>query len=154
MFKAFILESNTNVKCVTGYFLLDQHYCVIKKLLILNGDINVTNVTKNSKQEKVLYTMTAFFMKVSKYIQCKHCGKKLNCKTNLDKHVLNIHDGIKQNHKCKDCEKIFTQKTGLKSHVQSVHMKIKHKCERCNKDFSSKSTLSRHYKSFHTGNLK
>ena len=62
MLKAFILESNTNVKCVTGYFLLYQHYYVIKKLLILNGDINVTNVTKNSKQEKVFEFTTCLSM--------------------------------------------------------------------------------------------
>ena len=59
----------------------------------------------------------------TKALYCKLCGKVSNDRSNLRKHVENIHFPDSFLHFCKYCQESFKTKNMLYMHVSSLHKK-------------------------------
>ena len=71
-------------------------------------------------------------------------------KTKLKRHVLAVHEGIKE-FKCEICDKAFSQKSHKNSHMENVHEGIRNfYCDLCeNKYFVKSIDLRNHKKNYH-----
>ena len=70
-----------------------------------------------------------------KYFQCDVCKKTFNQKQNLEKHINNVHEVIKD-YNCSFCMKRFSRHEHLQKHVKYMHSKMKKiQCVICNDRF-------------------
>ena len=75
--------------------------------------------------------------------KCDICNKLFSNKSNLRKHIKNIHKKIK--FKCEICDKEFSQKDNLLSHKRNIHSKsVEFECTVCEKKFNRKGNLQAH----------
>ena len=86
-------------------------------------------------------------------VECQHCRKTM-LKKNLDVHIRNVHEKIKE-HVCVTCSKAFQTKYTLHCHLET-HKKrsertYKFTCAVCGGSFNNK-TVYRDHVNMHTGN--
>jgi hypothetical protein len=80
---------------------------------------------------------------------CDKCNKLFSTKGNLQHHVKQVHDKIKDV-KCDKCEFVCCENGTLKLHIKSVHDKIKDvKCDKCDYVCSTNGNLKLHIKRVH-----
>lgn len=79
-----------------------------------------------------------------KVYTCEICNSEFKDRSNLKKHILVVHEGIKP-FECSLCGSCFSQKSKMKKHIAAVHERKKpHKCKWCDRGFDSKKDLTRH----------
>ena len=84
-----------------------------------------------------------------KIFSCEKCNKTFKWKSNLDRHIDNIHMESERSD-CQECDKTFTQNYSLKRHVESEHRGMKKfTCDICGKEFTLKQGLTRHIECRH-----
>ena len=67
----------------------------------------------------------------------------------LNRHIKNIHDGIKDNI-CEFCFKAYSDKAKLNEHIKNFHERRRsHKCLICGKAYISPSKVKLHMKTSH-----
>ena len=77
--------------------------------------------------------------------KCCICNKQFSNKSNLRKHVKNVHEKII--FKCEICAKELSRKDNLQSHKRDVHYRSrKFVCLECKIEFSRKGNLLAHKK--------
>ena len=111
---------------------------------------------KNKKTEKLMEENGVSFRHVLKNLNCSCllCGKKYSEKTNLYRHLRDVH-----HHKivlplaipfCHICYKGFSSKTNVRRHISAVHDGVKNfLCLVCDRTFSLKDNLMRHIFNVH-----
>ena len=108
-------------------------------------DTNLSIVKQGSNPRKIKKTA----LKRKKSHNCNLCSLNFSQKSDLKKHILTDHAGIKP-FKCLSCESRFLRKFDLRFHIESVHEgKKPHKCSQCNSSFSKKCGLNIHIASVH-----
>jgi len=108
-------------------------------------------------------------MQVKNY-KCGDCGYSCYLKTDLERHILNVHDRFRS--PCPTCGKKYSdlrqhirivhegakatcpecqgKYSNLSQHIHKVHMKLKNvMCEKCGMTFYHASNLKRHEQSVH-----
>lgn len=75
--------------------------------------------------------------------KCHHCGKFFSITANLNRHIDNVHKGLKP-FQCTLCLKHFTQKTSLDGHMTIHTGERKFKCTECSDAFKNRNDLNRH----------
>ena len=78
---------------------------------------------------------------------CNRCEKQFTRKDSLDRHIQNVHEGIKLS--CNDCGYEATQRANLLVHIRSVHEGIKFPCDSCDFKATQKNYLNTHKKNKH-----
>ena len=73
---------------------------------------------------------------------CNRCNGNYTNGTVLKRHLLAVHEGIKQ--QCFECAKDFSTLDSLKRHKKSSHDGIKYICKKCENSFTSKAAMKRH----------
>ena len=94
-------------------------------------------------------------IKVKKVVTCKICNKNFDSKY-LKAHQTSVHLGIKSV-SCDECGKSFSNKSDLKRHLKNVHLKIKRitkgesikNCDKCDMSFHTIEKLKTHLKNIH-----
>ena len=88
-------------------------------------------------------------MPVEKFY-CSLCKYEVSRKSDLQKHIKNVHEG-KKDHKCQNCGKEYTEKKNLRQHIKRVHGdNVRDKqCTRCGTLFFTKDVLNKHVKYVH-----
>ncbi|XP_073812606.1 zinc finger autosomal protein-like [Musca autumnalis] len=84
------------------------------------------------------------------YLKCKHCGKVMSDRRNLELHVR-THEGQSRKYVCDTCQKRFLTSDTLKVH-QAIHLsdeEKKYSCEHCGKRFGHHKLLGHHVRSIH-----
>ncbi|XP_035712433.1 PR domain zinc finger protein 5 isoform X1 [Folsomia candida] len=88
--------------------------------------------------------------------KCELCPRTTHGKTDLRRHVQNVHEHRK-NHPCTFCDKIFSTASILRRHVEACHPtnteKI-HSCDKCEFMTSSKIRLSNHVRRHNLANRR
>ena len=87
--------------------------------------------------------------KPQKKHKCSHCPYEAAQKSNLKRHVREVHETIR-NYTCKKCGYAATERGKLMQHEQAVHNIQFFKCEKC--PYASAATLQRlqnHIKTVH-----
>ena len=79
---------------------------------------------------------------------CNRCNGNYKNSTVLKRHLLSVHEGIKQN--CMECAKEFSTVDSLKRHTKSSHDGIKYQCKECGNSFTATAALKRHKDMKHT----
>ncbi|XP_033116405.1 zinc finger protein 85-like [Anneissia japonica] len=102
-------------------------------------------------------------------LQCEHCGKRFDNKSELEKH-LRVHTGnspyefenyvnnsvssgnlkVHTTYECFHCGKKFQHSSKLKRHLRIHNGETPYECEHCGKKFTQNSTLKTHLM-IHTG---
>ena len=83
--------------------------------------------------------------------KCPQCGKAFIQPSDLRRHVVAVHEGLKQ-HVCVTCGKAFSDYANLRKHIRSVHEGQKnYKCEYCGKAFFDKTQHKKHVMGVHMG---
>jgi hypothetical protein len=84
--------------------------------------------------------------KIHEAVVCTHCGKTLNNKYHLKRHMFNIHGQTdKAKYFCLKCDgKPFLNKSQLKRHEELRHEENKELCTHCGKKFCDIRQLNRH----------
>lgn len=106
---------------------------------------------QSDDEEQVSYKVTKKKRPKEKYdnLLCPICGKIFSQKPNLQKHIVTVHEGLKD-FKCDECGKCFGQKGTLKLHKKTTHdMNKEFVCEICARGFAYKQTLLFHVKTVH-----
>ena len=81
--------------------------------------------------------------------QCDKCNKIFTAKSDLKRHIKQVHDKIKDV-KCDKCEYTCSTNCNLKQHIKYIHEKIKDiKCSKCQYACSTNSGLKVHIKMVH-----
>jgi uncharacterized Zn-finger protein len=82
--------------------------------------------------------------------QCPSCYKKFKEKSNLNKHIKAIHEGLRP-YKCEQCDDAsFKSRDNLNVHVRYKHEEQKpFACEICGLQFKEKGNLDKHVKTVH-----
>ncbi|XP_053674580.1 transcription factor grauzone-like [Anopheles nili] len=83
-------------------------------------------------------------------LQCSYCGKWLNGKYNLKKHVRCMHLEPGQQFRCGVCGHDSPNSVALENHKKRVHSGTNYVCEQCEKRFKRKVYLTEHVAAFHT----
>ena len=73
---------------------------------------------------------------------CKQCDYKATHQSNLKKHIKSVHEGMK--YPCGQCVYKATRPDRLKIHIESVHEGVIYPCSHCNYKASQQSNLKRH----------
>lgn len=84
----------------------------------------------------------------AKRFQCEQCHKVLSSNDSLQKHISQIHDGVR--YPCDECGRILSSLKCLKLHKRIVHEGIKFTCDECGKQFVLKIQLTRHKRNVHS----
>ena len=80
---------------------------------------------------------------------CHLCEYKSTSNININKHIKQVHDKIKDT-KCPECEYTCSTNGALRIHTKQVHDKIKDmKCPKCKYTCSTKGDLNKHIKAIH-----
>ena len=85
--------------------------------------------------------------------KCDFCAKIFDLKTNLNEHVLLLHNEEK-NFVCSECQKAFVTAHNLKKHFERMHEDNKVRCDSCSKTFACQEYLKNYRvqaKSFEIG---
>ena len=56
---------------------------------------------------------------------CTLCGKQTKDRSNMKKHIENIHFPGSFSYQCKYCDKVFTTRNNLNHHVNNLHKEYK-----------------------------
>ena len=82
--------------------------------------------------------------------KCKKCSYSSVFKTDLEKHILAVHDKVK-NHVCSECGYATFYKAILKRHMDYVHSvhRAKFKCQDCDASYKRMEYLDKHRKVKH-----
>uniref|UniRef100_A0A182KA94 C2H2-type domain-containing protein n=1 Tax=Anopheles christyi TaxID=43041 RepID=A0A182KA94_9DIPT len=83
-------------------------------------------------------------------VDCPFCGKQLNGKYNLQKHVRCMHLEAGKGYRCDVCGHVSPNSIALKNHVKRVHTGEHFECEQCGKRFKRKVYLTEHVAALHT----
>ena len=84
-------------------------------------------------------------------LKCGLCGKLFSHSSNLKRHHLTIHEGVKD-YECESCRKSFAQAGDLRTHIRTIHEGLKdYKCEFCGKAFSQPQHVNIHIHTVHEG---
>jgi hypothetical protein len=84
-----------------------------------------------------------------KDFECTKCEYKCSTNSHLQRHIKAVHDQIK-NFECEKCEYKCSQNVDLQQHIKSVHDKIKDfECELCEYKCSKNGDLQKHIKQVH-----
>jgi len=99
-------------------------------------------------------------------MKCEHCSYETSKKSNLLRHVKNVHTQTEKAHICLNCDRKFKYQSNLTRHMVSKtciqpaqqnntlpqqnvnipqqNVNISHVCQRCSKTLASKQSLDRH----------
>ena len=77
---------------------------------------------------------------------CKYCGEEFQGKFNLDRHVKQVHQRVKD-YACEECEYRAGTRWDLGLHVKQIHEKAK--CKRCDFTAEGAKQLRQHVKNHH-----
>nr|XP_027207865.1 zinc finger protein 236-like [Penaeus vannamei] len=89
---------------------------------------------------------------------CPYCGKVIRHRSNLRKHIADMHSGVYYQFRCIVCAKVFRTKNSMLTHTYRQHPGIKVKgrlnigfvvCSFCKKTFSCISSLRTHIRDIH-----
>lgn len=107
------------------------------KVFPYSHDQAKSTILKNKTQKEI------------KQFPCATCNSSFTRRDNLKKHVLSIHENMKD--KCKFCGNKY-RKDKLKEHISAVHEgKKPHKCELCNASFGRIWDMKTHIQSHDKG---
>lgn len=85
---------------------------------------------------------------------CEQCSAVFNRRFNLNKHIRNVHENIR-NFPCTTCGELFLQKSHLSAHILAVHEKSRpFQCDLCSKSFSWIGVLRKHMQAIHKVTLQ
>jgi len=116
-----------------------------------------------------------FDKNTTREFECDQCESKYTHPSNLRRHILSKHEGIKYDcnqcdqkysdssslshhvkskHKgeicaCDQCEFVSTKNHHLRDHIQSIHEGVKYTCDQCNHKFNFNRSLNNHKRSKH-----
>ena len=85
---------------------------------------------------------------LEKTFTCNRCGGNYTSGTVLKRHLLAVHERIKQ--QCFQCAKDFSTLDSLKRHKKASHDGVKYSCKKCGKCFTSTTAMKRHKDMKHT----
>ena len=74
---------------------------------------------KEKELRKVVYEIVLDDKGLKKF-QCHKCPKKFSQRSNIESHMLTVHEGLKE-HECDKCVKTYAYKRDLKNHILIVH---------------------------------
>ena len=80
---------------------------------------------------------------VGKKLSCDNCHLELKDKTDLDRHIKNVH-ARNPEHKCTKCEQVFVSKEEQRQHTITLHADKVFNCQICSKPYTSMTLLRRH----------
>ena len=120
-------------------------------------------------QENIIFNSIPYLEKTSKKsLECNICYKTLSSKTNLSRHIQQVHNGVKL-FQCDTCFLTFAQKSNLKRHLithekvspklnntdinQHIRTSNNYQCLYCDDEFSSAHNLKKHEKKYHQDHL-
>uniref|UniRef100_A0A6E8VM44 C2H2-type domain-containing protein n=1 Tax=Anopheles coluzzii TaxID=1518534 RepID=A0A6E8VM44_ANOCL len=83
-------------------------------------------------------------------LDCPHCGKQLNGKYNLQKHVRCMHVEAGKSYRCEVCGHFSPNSVALENHKKRVHTGEHFECGECGKRFKQKIYLTEHVAALHT----
>uniref|UniRef100_A0A1I8JVC9 Uncharacterized protein n=1 Tax=Anopheles merus TaxID=30066 RepID=A0A1I8JVC9_ANOME len=83
-------------------------------------------------------------------LDCPHCGKRLNGKYNLQKHVRCMHVEAGKSYRCEVCGHFSPNSVALENHKKRVHTGEHFECGECGKRFKQKIYLTEHMAALHT----
>ena len=84
-----------------------------------------------------------------KNFECSICKKRFGTNTLKERHIKQVHEKLK-NFECLLCKKKFPQAQNLSWHIKGVHERLKpYKCDTCGGNFSQSASLSHHNKTIH-----
>jgi len=88
--------------------------------------------------------------------QCTQCDAKFTLKTNLNKHVINVHNTTVRQFECQECGKSYKRKDALKVHMHYIHTKdgFCKTCPDCGKKILSHGEFKLHREMFKCKALK
>ena len=82
-------------------------------------------------------------------VQCPHCNYKTRRKSNLQNHILGVHEG--EMIQCIHCDFKTRRKSSLQQHIQAVHAEPTLQCPKCDYKASMKYNIKRHIQAKHEG---
>ena len=74
---------------------------------------------KEKELQKIVYEIVLDDNGIKKF-QCQRCPKKFSQRSNIESHMLTVHEGLKE-HQCDQCVKTYAYKRDLKNHIMIVH---------------------------------
>lgn len=86
---------------------------------------------------------------------CKMCGRALQYRSHLIRHLRRVHDGegveevMRRMMKCRFCDKPYTNELSLINHEKLHDGTSKMKCNKCEERFDDKNALRRHQRKTH-----
>ncbi|KAK3912097.1 Zinc finger protein 582 [Frankliniella fusca] len=86
---------------------------------------------------------------------CKICGRALQYRSHLIRHLRKVHDGegveevMRRMMKCRFCDKPYTNELSLINHEKLHDGTSKMKCNKCEERFDDKNALRRHQRKVH-----
>ncbi|XP_034247976.1 uncharacterized protein LOC117649389 [Thrips palmi] len=86
---------------------------------------------------------------------CKICGRALQYRSHLVRHLRRVHDGegveevMRRLMKCRFCEKPYSNELSLINHEKLHDGTSKMKCNKCEERFDDKNALRRHQRKMH-----
>jgi hypothetical protein len=111
------------------------------KELEITPDISTTNQETIVKCEVVFKTQ----LPSEKPFICFVCNKEFNQRSDLQRHIEEIHEQNDKRFECNLCDRKFKVLRYLKDHINQVHFKNKiYYCKICNKRFITKSLRDNH----------
>ena len=133
-------ESNFKMQSVS------DHEGDTNKVTLGTVDQNVNNVKKvvSSSRKKLSKKLK------KKRVKCEFCEDKILSHSDLENHMLSIHDGKKP--ECTICNITFLKQISLVGHMKSVHnTKLTYSCHICNAKISDKDYVKKHIETVHEG---
>lgn len=82
-----------------------------------------------------------------KQFECDQCGAKFGLKADLGRHKHRIHES--RSFTCESCGKSFAEESQLEFHVRTHKNLVPWECKQCNMRFGRKSSLTRHEQTVH-----
>ena len=136
--KHTIVELKNCPKCAYGHKNVkevERHYARVHTETLITNCSFCGAMTKNLKRHLIMSQCDKNREEKIAY-QCDDCGKQFSMQMNLEKHMKNIHENIK-NQKCPDCSYCTYSGYNLRLHANKVHRgkkPMKEKCLHCGKE--------------------